>query len=113
MSSSKWKGGLQPGRGAHLLVQVGLGPSVVSELELGGHLGGEVGVEDAEGVEIGGVVTSDLVRSNEELNLQTSRSRQREQSRSGIALSCMPRVLRPEVWVVVSSEMGGGWFSVC
>jgi hypothetical protein len=42
----------------------------VRELELGGDVGREIGVEDAERVKVGGVVTSDLVRSDEQLDLE-------------------------------------------
>lgn len=54
---------------AHLLIEVGLSPSIVLELELSGSVWRKVGVEDAQRVEVGGVVASNLVGSDEELNL--------------------------------------------
>jgi len=53
----------------HLLVQVGISPSVVLESELSRTLSGKIGVEDTERVEVGDVVTSNLVGSDEELDL--------------------------------------------
>lgn len=52
-----------------LLAQVALRKAVVRELELGRVGAAEVGVEDAERVELGNVVSADLVRAHEQLDL--------------------------------------------
>lgn len=55
---------------AHLLLEVGLGPAVVLQLKLRRSVGREIGIENTKGIEVGGVVASDLVSSDEELNLE-------------------------------------------
>lgn len=64
---------LEPGEDAgaelKLLVQVLVRPAVVLDRELGRDLVALVGLEDAEGVELGNVVATDLESTDEELDL--------------------------------------------
>jgi hypothetical protein len=65
----------------NLLVEVGLCPSVVGEFELGRSVRAQVGVKDAERVEVSSVMTTNLVRSDEKLDLvvaKRARSERRE-----------------------------------
>lgn len=61
--------GQDTGSGRDLFVEVLLRPAVVLEGELDGCLAAQVGVKDSEGVELCLVVSSDLVGSDEQLDL--------------------------------------------
>lgn len=55
-----------------LLFEILLCPSIVLQPEFWWGVGVEVGVGDTEGVEVGNVVSADLVRADEELDLELS-----------------------------------------
>lgn len=49
----------------NVFFEIAFGESIAAELELGGLDVGEVGIEDAEGVELSNMVAADLVGANE------------------------------------------------
>jgi hypothetical protein len=74
------------GSEGNLLVEVTLCKAVVAELKLGRRLALEVGVEDAERVQVGDMVAADLVCAHEKLGLSR---------RSALALRGTNRARKP------------------
>jgi hypothetical protein len=66
-----FKAGQDAGAESEFAVQIALGPAVGLDLELGRRLAHQIGIEDAERVQAGDVVASNLVGANEQLNLRT------------------------------------------
>ena len=52
-----------------LLVEVTLGETEVTELELGRDVVAQIGVHDTQRVEVGDMVSTNLIRANQELHL--------------------------------------------
>ncbi len=65
--------GQDTGTKRDLLVQVALGEAIAAQLELRRVDRVEIGVQDAERVQIGNVVTAHLICANEQLNLRETR----------------------------------------